>query len=71
LELKQKAKDTADATMQLDMFRNYLAEDDIVLNNNGQLVKTESKTASWIVELETSTCPLDSDEIEQAVGGTG
>jgi hypothetical protein len=54
-ELKQKAKDTADATMRLDMFRNYLAENDIVLNNDGQQVETESETASRVAELETST----------------
>ncbi|KAH9046305.1 hypothetical protein EDB84DRAFT_1586938 [Lactarius hengduanensis] len=34
LELKQKAKDAADAALRLDMLRNYLAENDIVLNND-------------------------------------
>lgn len=52
-ELKQKAKDAADATMRLDMLRNYLAENDIVLNNDGLPAKTESETASRVAELET------------------
>ncbi len=52
-ELKQKAKDAADAAMRLDMLRNYLAENDIVLNNDGLPAKTESETASRVAELET------------------
>src|SRR5229473_2878714 len=51
-KLKQTAKDVADAAMQLDMLRNYLAENDIVLNNDGLPAKTESKTASQVAELE-------------------
>ncbi|KAH9044402.1 hypothetical protein EDB85DRAFT_2130328 [Lactarius pseudohatsudake] len=53
LELKQKAKDAADAALRLDMLRNYLAENDIVLNNDGLPAKTESETASRVAELET------------------
>jgi chromosome segregation ATPase len=52
-ELKQKAKDAADAALRLDMLRNYLAENDIVLNNDGLPAKTESETASKVAELET------------------
>jgi chromosome segregation ATPase len=52
-ELKQKAKDAADAAMRLDMLRNYLAENDIVLNNDGLPAKAESETASRVAELET------------------
>jgi chromosome segregation ATPase len=51
-ELKQKAKDAADAALRLDMLRNYLAENDIVLNNDGLPAKTESETASKVAELE-------------------
>jgi len=51
-KLKQTAKDMADAAMQLDMLRNYLAENDIVLNNDGLPAKTKSETASWVAELE-------------------
>ncbi len=51
-KLKQTAKDVADAAMQLDMLRNYLAENDIVLNNDGLPAKTESETASRVAELE-------------------
>lgn len=53
LELKQKAKDAADASLRLDMLRNYLAENDIVLNNDGLPAKTESETTSRVAELET------------------
>ena len=53
LELKQKAKDAADAALRLDMLRNYLAENDIVLNNDGLPAKTESESAFRIAELET------------------
>jgi chromosome segregation ATPase len=53
LELKQKAKDAADAALRLDMLRNYLAENDIVLNNDGLPAKTESESASRVAELET------------------
>jgi DNA repair exonuclease SbcCD ATPase subunit len=52
-ELKQKAKDAADAALRLDMLRNYLAENDIVLNNDGLPAKAESETASRVAELET------------------
>jgi chromosome segregation ATPase len=52
-ELKQKGKDAADAAMRLDMLRNYLAENDIVLNNDGLPAKVESETASRVAELET------------------
>jgi chromosome segregation ATPase len=52
-ELRQKAKDAADAAMRLDMLRNYLAENDIVLNNDGLPAKAESETASRVAELET------------------
>lgn len=53
LELKQKAKDAADAALRLDMLRNYLGENDIVLNNDGLPAKAESETASRVAELET------------------
>ncbi|KAF8274017.1 hypothetical protein EI94DRAFT_1768885 [Lactarius quietus] len=53
LELKQKAKDAADAALRLDMLRNYLAENDIVLNNDGLPAKTESESASRVAELES------------------
>ncbi|KAI0294942.1 hypothetical protein BC826DRAFT_1104415 [Russula brevipes] len=36
-----------------DMLRNYLAENDIVLNNDGLPAKAESETASRVAELET------------------
>jgi len=52
-ELKQKGKDAADAALRLDMLRNYLAENDIVLNNDGLPAKTESETASRVAELES------------------
>jgi len=52
-ELKQKAKDAADAALRLDMLRNYLAENDIVLNNDGLPAKTESESASRVAELES------------------
>ncbi|KAI0308283.1 hypothetical protein B0F90DRAFT_1665117 [Multifurca ochricompacta] len=52
-ELKQKVKDAADAALRLDMLRNYLAENDIVLNNDGLPAKTENETASRVAELET------------------
>jgi chromosome segregation ATPase len=52
-ELKQKTKDAADASLRLDMLRNYLAENDIVLNNDGLPAKAESETASRVAELET------------------
>jgi chromosome segregation ATPase len=52
-ELKQKAKDAADAALRLDMLRNYLAENDIVLNNDGLPAKAESETASRVAELES------------------
>lgn len=52
-ELKQKVKDAADAALRLDMLRNYLAENDIVLNNDGLPAKAESETASRVAELET------------------
>ena len=52
-ELKQKAKDAADAALRLDMLRNYLGENDIVLNNDGLPAKAESETASRVAELET------------------
>jgi len=53
LELKQKAKDAADAALQLDMLWNHLAEDDIVLNNDGLPAKMESEMTLWVAELET------------------
>lgn len=53
LELKQKAKDAADAALRLDMLRNYLGENDIVLNNDGLPAKAESETASRVADLET------------------
>ena len=52
-ELKQKAKDAADAALRLDMLRNYLGDNDIVLNNDGLPAKAESETASRVAELET------------------
>jgi chromosome segregation ATPase len=52
-ELKQKAKDAADTALRLDMLRNYLGENDIVLNNDGLPAKAESETASRVAELET------------------
>jgi DNA repair exonuclease SbcCD ATPase subunit len=52
-ELKQKAKDAADAALRLDMLRNYLAENDIVLNNDGLPAKAESETASRVADLES------------------
>ena len=53
LELKQKAKDATDAALRLDLLRNYLGENDIVLNNDGLPAKAESETASRVAELET------------------
>jgi hypothetical protein len=35
------------------MLRNYLADNDIVLNNDGLPAKAESETASRVAELET------------------
>jgi hypothetical protein len=52
-ELKQKAKDAADTAMRLDMLQNYLAQNGMVINNDGLPAKIESKIASRVAELET------------------
>ncbi|KAI0275149.1 hypothetical protein BC834DRAFT_965581 [Gloeopeniophorella convolvens] len=52
-ELKQRQKDAADAALRLDMLRNYLAENDIVLDNDGLPAKTDSEAAARIAELES------------------
>ncbi|KAI0046599.1 hypothetical protein FA95DRAFT_1679639 [Auriscalpium vulgare] len=51
-EYKQKSKDAADAELRLDMLRNYLAENDIVLDNDGLPAKSDEQM-SRVAELET------------------
>ncbi|KAI0066487.1 hypothetical protein BV25DRAFT_1820444 [Artomyces pyxidatus] len=51
-EFQQKSKDAADAELRLGMLRNYLAENDIVLDNDGLPAKSD-EASSRVAELET------------------
>ncbi|KAA1468076.1 hypothetical protein DENSPDRAFT_770400 [Dentipellis sp. KUC8613] len=51
-ELRQKTKEVSDAEVRLGMLRNYLAENDIVLDNDGLPTKPEDED-SRIAELES------------------